>query len=345
MIDGKGPFHFVLDTGAGVTVISPDFAKRAGLVGTGSETATGVSGSAAAQTLTIGDIRVGGADVKNVAAAIISLPLDLTYQGDYGTIDGLIGYSFLAHFATTIDLVSQTITFTRPDDYVAPSGAASLPATFPGNCPLVPASADGHGGTFQIDTGDNGFLTLTGAFAARYNFASTYGGRGFDILAQGVGGSAHATDVRLKQFTIGTTTIPNEVTSISHATTGVFGNADLAGNIGTHVLRRFIFTVDYAHQRVDLSPSSVVNAHDAYRPTGLQITRQADGTFSVIGVIKGTPASEAGVTAGDILVSINEQAVSRLDSAQVQSLLASDIVTLGLQTRTVVLHPYELLPD
>ncbi len=349
MVNGKGPFHFVLDTGAGITVLSQDFAKRAGIIGHGAGTATGVGGTTAMQTVTLDEMRVGDADLHKVAAAIIPLPLDLTYQGHYGTIDGLVGYSFLSHFATTIDLVSQTVTFAAPEDYVSPPAATSIAATFPGNCPLVPANANGHRGTFQIDTGDNGYLTLTGPFAARYDVLAQNGGRGFDVLAQGVGGSVSATEVRLKQFTLGATTLTDELTSVSHAMAGILSESDLAGNIGTRVLRRFIFTVDYVHKRVDFIPSSLVNAHDPYRPTGLQITREPNGTFRIVGVIDKTPAADASVKAGETLVSINGQDVRQLTSVETSAGLAADTVTLGIesdgQTRTVVLHPREVLPE
>ncbi len=349
-IDGQGPFHFVFDTGAGITVLSDDFAKRAGITGQASSTVvSGANGSAQMQTVTLHDVRVGNAEVHDVAAAIVPLPLDLTYQGDYGTIDGILGYSFLSHFATTIDLFGKTITFTQPNQYVTPPGATSLEATFPHHCPLVTATADGHSGRFQIDTGDNGFLTITSPFAAQYDFRSQYGKRGFDMLAQGVGGSAHATEVRLKQFTIGPATIANEIASLSAATTGIFGDPDLAGNIGTRVLKRFVFTVDYQHQRVDLTPSPRVNDHDPYRPTGLEITRNADGTFRIVAVLERTPAAEAGVKAGETLVSLNDDDVAHLTSTQTTARLAADTVTLvlkdGDQTHTVVLHPREMLPD
>jgi predicted aspartyl protease len=56
-IDGKGPYHFVLDTGAAITVITPELARRAGLQGTGSGQVTGTA-TVQVKTLRLKDVGV-----------------------------------------------------------------------------------------------------------------------------------------------------------------------------------------------------------------------------------------------------------------------------------------------
>ena len=60
-------------------------------------------------------------------------------------------------------------------------------------------------------------------------------------------------------------------------------------------------------------------------------------------------AAAAGVKAGETLGSINGKNVSHLTSVQTSDELATDTVTLAIasqgQTRTVVLHPREMLPE
>lgn len=347
MIDGKGPYHFVVDTGAGITVLTSEFARRAGLAGSGSTQATGSGGSVQVKTLVLHAVGVGRAVVHDVAAAIIPLPLDFTYQGDYGSIDGVLGYSFLAHFAVTIDMQHHRLTLTQPNAYRTPPGAVSEGADFSDNTPVVHARADGFGGAFKLDTGDSGTLTLTAAFVAAHGFARRYPG-GAPELFEGVGGLQRAVAVRIQRFTIGGATVRDEPTSLSLATTGVLGGTSLAGNVGDDVLRRFVFTLDYAHKRVDFEPNDRIDAYTPYKHTGALATRRADGTQRVIVVEPNSPASRAGVTVGDTIVAINGYPLARLDTPQIREAFAAQSVTCtirrGNREREVTFTLFDLLP-
>jgi hypothetical protein len=346
-IDGKGPYHFALDTGAGILVVTPEFAKKSGLRGDTNDTAMGVAGNTQIQRLTIDDVRVGGADVTSVPAAIIPLPPGLTYQGHYGTIDGLIGYTFLSHFATTIDYASHAVTFTRPEAYMKPQPATRVKLEVHDGAPLVDASADGHEGLFQLDTGDNAALTLAAPFVAKFDITEHYP-KSVPMIAQGVGGASHSVVVRLANFTIAGTTIDNEPASLSQATAGVFSQDSLAGNVGVETLRRFIFTIDYQDSAVDFTPTKHVADFNPFRQSGILMTRRADGLFDVNGVIAKTPAAEAGLHSGETIVAIGGVDVKQMDAYEVQQAIRGDSVVLtirdGTATRRVTLHPRELLP-
>ncbi|MGB6984485.1 MAG: aspartyl protease family protein [Candidatus Aquilonibacter sp.] len=330
-INGKGPYHFALDTGAGITVITPEFARRAGLTGSGTTQATGSGGTIGVKTLVLHDVRVGKADVSDVDAAIIPLPLDFTYQGDYGTIDGIIGYSFLAHFAVTIALEKHAVTFWPPGTYRTPSGATSVRADLSDNTPVVVAQADGYSGPFKLDTGDDGDLTLTASFVAAHQFAKRYS-RGVPMLFEGVGGLEHGMYVRMDRFMLGGITLPNQLTMLSLATRGTLGAGTLAGNVGDDILRRFIFTVDYPNKRVDFAPNADAIAEQPYRRTGLSPMRRSDGTFVVIAVVPGSPGGDAGVHVGDVLTAINGDPLAHLDRVQIQEALQAPRVTYTLRS-------------
>lgn len=140
----------------------------------------------------------------------------------------------------------------------------------------------------------------------------------------------------------------NEPTSLSLATSGVLASGGLAGNIGVDVLRRFVFTVNYAHQRVDFTSNDMLDAYVPYKRTGLLATRQSDGTFRVIAVQANSPAAKAKVQVGDRLVMINGYPVARLDNAQLAQALQADsvsyLVRSGSDEREVVLALTDLLP-
>lgn len=348
MIDGHGPYHFLLDTGASITVITPQLAQRIGLSGGRSQRVTGGGGSMQVQRLFLGDIRVGNAEVHHVAAVIIPLPPDVTYQGEYGTIDGVIGYSFLSHFAVTIDNKANTATFSPAGSYHAPAGANSVSADLGDGTPVVTASIDGVRGTFKLDTGDSGTLTLTTPFAAAHRSELHYS-EAQPVLTEGVGGIDQALDVRLHSFTLGGATFPNVITTLSLTTTGVFGNGTtLAGNVGDNILSYFVFTIDYPHRRVDFTPETNIAPYQPYKHPGFAPTRQADGTFRVIAVVPHSPAYKAGLRTGDVLLTLNGDPLPQLDNAQIKEALRANQVIYTVRSsggkRSVTLTLGDMLP-
>jgi hypothetical protein len=348
MIDGHGPYHFVLDTGAGITVITPELAARLGLSGGGSGRATGSGGTVAVRTLALADVRVGKAEVHDVATAVIPLPLDLTYQGDYGRIDGVIGYSFLSHFAVTIDIKANRVTLSPPALYRPPPGASSVPADLRDDTPVVEAQVDGITGFFKLDTGDSGGMTIASPFAAAHRSRLRYS-EAQPSLLEGVGGIEHAIDVRVSSFTLGGSKFANVVATLSLATSGMFGSGTKqAGTVGKDILRCFIFTVDYVRRHVYFTARSDLVSNEPYRAPGMMPSRQADGTFRILAVIPDSPAFVAGLRKGDVLVAVNGDPLSHLDSAQIGEALAARAVTFtvrsGGKTRTATLILRDLLP-
>ncbi len=344
MIDGKGPYHFVLDTGAGITVITPELAERIGLEGKKSGQVTG-SATVPVKMLTLQDVRVGRAEVRGVAAAIVPLPLDLTYQGDYGRIDGVLGYSFLSHFAVTIDLKDDVATFTPPQAYRKPARAYGVGADLSDKTPIVEGRADGFTGTFKIDTGDSGALTLTARFRAAHNVKERYSD-GEPEMLEGVGGMEAALAIRVQTFTLAGAAIGNVSASLPATKTGVLGTA--SGNVGVGVLRRFTFTVDYTGRRVDFMPNHLIDSYVPYESTGLKSMRQFDGTFRVIAVIPHSAGEKAGVQVGDVLITINGDQLRSMSVAQIADAMTADSVTYlirsGKHSRRVTLPLFDLLP-
>jgi clan AA aspartic protease (TIGR02281 family) len=125
MINGKGPFDFIVDTGASATVITPTLARRAGVAAGGSKAkATGANGHMKATIARLKTLAVGPVEVKNLEVAVISLA---TLNRTIGQrIGGIIGYSFLKRFRTTIDYSARTV-------WLADLGASKLKGSAKGS--------------------------------------------------------------------------------------------------------------------------------------------------------------------------------------------------------------------
>ena len=114
-VNGKGPFNFVVDTGASHTIISTTTAEKLGLDtsspgccgSTTGRSAQGAGGPVAARAATVESVEVGDIEVKNVEVALIDLT---SLDKDW---DGIIGYTFMKNFKVTIDYPKQDIQFEK----------------------------------------------------------------------------------------------------------------------------------------------------------------------------------------------------------------------------------------
>jgi len=110
-INGKGPFSFVLDTGASKTVISPATLKKLGLKGSGKAVQlVGVAGkSMRAEMCMLGELAVGNAKARRLE--VVVHPIEhLNREG----IVGLLGQDFIDRFNMQFNIAYHTITLTLP---------------------------------------------------------------------------------------------------------------------------------------------------------------------------------------------------------------------------------------
>ena len=352
MVNGKGPYHFVLDTGAGITVVTPEFAKALHLRASGDETAHGTGEQAVAvKTTTLETVSVGSATQRQVPAAIIPLPIDLTYQGAYGTIDGIVGFTFLQKYAVSIDIANARASLTLNADFKPPGDTVAIPLTFAEQrIPVMTASVEGAAGQFEIDSGNNGDITLTQSFANAHNIASKYPA---PIRSQyeGVGGRVNATRVRVKSFTLGQLAVHDVAANISQAKGGALLQDRLDGTFGYDVLRQFVMTLDYRGSRLYLQPGAAFGTSKTFAGTGIVRERNADGTFNVIGVIDATPAARAGIKTGDTILAVNGKSSALMNEGEYQAIAGENVgasVTYTLRSndgeRTVTMTTIDLLP-
>jgi predicted aspartyl protease len=109
VVNDKGPFRFVLDTGAGGTVVTPELAKKLDIHPEEQQKATGAGGSVAVRFGTVNSFKVGETQLKSFKVVIMDLTgISKAIETD---IDGIIGYNFLKNLRVTIDYPHHTVTF------------------------------------------------------------------------------------------------------------------------------------------------------------------------------------------------------------------------------------------
>ena len=127
MLNGKGPYRLILDTGAPLTIINSRIAKDAGLTKK-SGGGGGILGmlTSGLNQVAIAKMQVGDVVAEKSGAVIMDHPtvsaISEAFEKDSGPIDGIVGFPFFARFAMTVDYQKKEVTFKpngyKPGDYM-----------------------------------------------------------------------------------------------------------------------------------------------------------------------------------------------------------------------------------
>src|SRR6202045_429697 len=156
-VNDRGPFDFILDTGAGTSLLTPELAKQLKVKIVGSKEGQSAGGKVAvslakADSLAVGDARIGDVDLGVVDLAHVGKTIG-------AKIDGDLGYNFLKHFRVTIDYRDCEIRFDDPKrvESFGRGAKTELPIRLASPSKpliLVDVHANGRGPfQFAIDTG------------------------------------------------------------------------------------------------------------------------------------------------------------------------------------------------
>jgi len=248
MLNGRGPFHFILDSGAALNVVTPETAARLGIPIEGKVMVQGTSDRTSGGGLArVARTSLGGLTQEDQTFAVVAI--------GYPGVDGLLGFQWLRQAVTRIDWAARRLTFHDPATYMYRGGARPHTLDFHGNVPRVEARIDGHPGWFNLDTGDFAGVTVNPAFAHATGLDSRYT-TGQETRYGGVGGSAQAllTQARLLEF--GDARLEGPQLQLSRQTRDLLSAPGLAGNLGYGVLHRFDLVLDYAHRHVYFEPNA-----------------------------------------------------------------------------------------
>jgi hypothetical protein len=318
MLNGKGPYHFIFDTG-GANIVDPAVAKEIGATSSGSMQINGVGSQTEGSSFAVvKTLQVGDAKVTDQVFAV--LPVRKGFGVTAGqSVDGLIGYEVLSRFITTFDYAGKQVIFQMPGTFTAPPGASVVPISQNGTQPQFACSIDGVPTVCTLDTGARDSLTLYTPFMKSNPQVvpaklSAIGVNGF-----GVGGPALGKLGRTQTLSFGKFTLPNLIGDYSTQTEGALAVPFLGANVGGGVWRRFTMTLDYNALTMTLTPNDAFDAPDAWDRSGVFLLN--NGTVTIIDVRPGTPAARAGLTKGDAIVSVNGSPTSSMTLQAIRAVL------------------------
>jgi len=147
LIDGKGPYRFVLDTGANHSAVTERTAQSLGTAATTEPSAqvTGFTGSASVPTIHVSSIDIGDLGLG---------PADLPVLADvFGGADGVLSLNGLSRVRVLADFANDRLEIARSRRESAPAGFATVPLRMEGGLPMARVRIGGVSATAIIDTG------------------------------------------------------------------------------------------------------------------------------------------------------------------------------------------------
>ena len=324
-INGAPPADFILDTGAGLTLLDRDFAFGIGLKPEGDSRVQGVSASASTQFVTLNSITFGGdkggATLKDFRAMVLDLAESQQYVL-WRKPAGILGADFLSRFVVTIDYDAQTVTLDDPARFTYAGAGAAVPFELYEGIPIVDLTLnDGCSGKFLVDVGNAFQFVVHGSAVRTCQMLGGLKRRSIDVAGGGIGGGFVSSMCRLDSVRIGPFSLPEPIAALTLTRSGGMANQDIAGNIGNSVLERFRCTIDYANHILYLEPGRRFTEREHVSRFGAIMVRNGSSVYAG-SILRGSGAYVAGLKWFDQIVAVDGKPLENWTREEIDRVLA-----------------------
>jgi PDZ domain len=318
MINGRGPFRMLVETGSADTRLLPNAYARIRKLGT----------HPATDSVRFGESTMHGLHIE----VIDTLPIP--------AVDGLLGLDAFADVTVTVNFPKRVLQLT-PDTLPAANGMDILPMMR--SVVFWSVSLSLPTGTVRaiLDTQNDGSLSAAPDLARALTFTAppvTVGrARGpliGDVAIQRsrLAGSVYLGDAVIEQPIIDILPLPGALPQDEYL-------------LGIQILNEFSISIDQRSERVRFERSDRrVRRAPRVSVLGASTITQYDGARRVTGVVQESAAADAGLEVGDVIVGVSERPMSQIDDSRWRSLVTGNrklrlLVRRGLRTLTVEVTP------
>ena len=341
MLNGKGPFQFVLDTG-GANVVDSTVAKALGVASTGTSEITGVgSASSNSSFAVIRTLQVGNARIAN--QVFVVLPIARSVGMAHGIrMDGVIGYEVLSRFVTTFDYGNKKIIFRMPGPHPPPREATVIPIVQYGTQPQFACRIDDIPTACTLDSGAHESISLFTPFIKAHPSVMPARLTAPGVNGFGIGGPHIGRLGRVRALSFGGLTLRDVVGDYTTQSAGELAMPYIGANVGGAVWKRFTMTLDYRRLTMTLTPNGDFDKPDHWDRSGVYLINK--GAITVIDVRPGTPAAKVGLAKGDVITSMDGSSI--LSLGQVRNIFLGEPGTrvhLVVKSKDGATHAVELV--
>lgn len=305
-LNGEDSCWFNLDTGFPYSLVNKDRLDTS-RIRLGSANLEGQPGGEI-EVQPVFDVEIAVGDVSLTADSMRCYPLGGLEPIIGRRFDGIIGHDLFERFVVTVDYISNSVKIENAETFTYSGNGTEIDVMIIEGEPFVFAEVKHPDGTWRkaklkLDTGSADFIGFNGSYVKAENLIPDDQPR-IPATGSAVGGKTENWVTRLDEFRVGNITFSNPVVGYSVDT---LRGGD-AGTIGAEFLSRFTVIFDYPRDRIILEPNNRFDRDFTIDMSGIfPIAKAPDfGAKVVMAVEPGSPAGEAGIIAGDILVKIDE---------------------------------------
>lgn len=293
MVNGKGPFRFLLDTGAeGAGRVDKSLVDALQLPSAGTMGNVGLFGETREMTrYQLDSLTIGSLSFKELTMSGRDYNAEIKGPG-MRPIHGILGFHLFSEYLLNINYPARMVTITK-GELPPPDGESILPFISDDEDPEVQVHVGDRKVRALIDTGAMGHLAVPGWLAKKLKFTSEPTLKGKDGKNEVHSGTLDGA-VR-----IGTVEFTNPQTLIVGSLTQVV--------VGVRLLASLDLTFDQKNGRVRVERPAERKRY------GITLGMRGAGPWEFKGVEAGSIAEAAGLRDTDWIVTVNGQAFGEID--------------------------------
>lgn len=226
-------------------------------------------------------------------------------------INGLAGVDIFPNYIVEVNYSKKRIYFYDRTSFFKPKGYEMLPMTIEAqkmfvNLSIIETDSASRTAKMLIDTGAelNAWFQTFKTESVHIPTKSIPG-----TIGQGLNGEIKGKIGRIPKICFGTHCLINPIVSFpdSGCIADIVGTSDRDGTIGSQILNRFNYIIDYQQRLFYFKPNSNFNNKFSYNIAGIEITQILPylPQTEVWKVWEESPAARAGVQVGDQILEVN----------------------------------------
>lgn len=332
-VNQSEPSLLELDTAARSSSIDPGRAAELGL------------GKLATPVLNLSGLDVSFSEFVETPKPDFATRMGRPYQGT-------LGNDFLASVVAEINYARETMQLYDPAVYKYKGRGKGFSVTFVDGMPVLKAKAIVEGRSVKADFIVNTALDAPVLIYHQYAEAHRLSlRRSISAASLPIQGAENDTIGRLSRFQLGPFQVEEGLVVFSRRAPPMSRGAQLAGEIGVEMLRRFRVIFDYPHKQIYFAPNSEFQSQDFEDMSGLTITAGGPNLkkFEITRVRPNTPGADAGLRKGDIIEGVDGDAAADLSLTDLRSLFhqvghaCELVITRNGKTLNVTMTMHRLL--
>ncbi len=284
-------------------------------------------------------VKVNVGKLNPVFTNLVLLSEDYFSLDEYigSKVHGLISMSKFRNLIVTTDYDQNMLKFQLPERYHPPFRSQIIPISIFNGKPHMNARVELDNGDISdywlmIDSGANHPLLLEVDSLSDYKPKKSIDA----IIGRGLGGNLHGSFARVGWLMLGNLRLDDVITSFAENYTSeiISLRMNRDGTLGSGALGKFKVTFDYLNSRMILEKGNKFSNPFEYNMSGMSFRSFGFGfnLFEVSEVIPGSPAHEAGLQLGDVLVSLNGKSTFFLNLGELNRILSEKEGNIILMT-------------